>query len=174
LKTAKAYNENLFAWTVALTFAKPSTEEWELLKLIDAGFTTRINSSGLLGMPSKNCFNMKGTGTKHIVSLYVTVSIGTWVVFPVSSPPVLGLDLLQFDRRTVAEGVVGGEGTILFLIFASSSMVEHSQRKSALGRVISFDLVILSVSMTIPFALAPDPSKQTSLMSEQVLFPPSF
>jgi hypothetical protein len=117
---------------------------------------------------------MKEGGTKYIVSLYVTVSIGTWVVFPVSFPPVLGLDLLQFDRRTVAEGVVGEEGTILFLTFASSMMVEHSQRESALGRVISFDFVILSVSMTIPFALAPDPSKQTSFMSGRVLVPPCF
>jgi hypothetical protein len=36
------------------------TEKWELLKSIDACFTARINSSGLLGTPSKNCFNMKG------------------------------------------------------------------------------------------------------------------
>jgi hypothetical protein len=117
---------------------------------------------------------MKGGGTKHIVSLYVTALIGMWVVFPVSSPPVLGLDLLQFDGRTVAEGVVGEEETILFLTFASSSMVEHSQRESALGRVISFDFVIFSVLMMIPFALAPDPSKQTSFMLGWVLVPPSF
>ncbi len=127
-----------------------------------------------LGRRQKNWFNMKGRGTKHIVLLYVTILIGMWVVFLVSSPPILGLDLLWFDCWTVAEGVVGEEGTILFLTFASLSMVEHSQRKSALGRGISFNLVILPVSMTIPFALAPDPSKQTSFMSGRVLVPLSF
>jgi hypothetical protein len=110
---------------------------------------------------------MKGGGTKHIVLLYVNVAKGTWVTVSTSFSPVpFAFVLPRPDLQRVAAGVATGGR---FSTFSSSLMVEHSQRTSAVGRVISFDSVILSESTTIPYACALNPKRQMSFILDYLI-----